>query len=48
METTIKILEIIILIGTAIVISTFAIFILYLVVSFIIDKIREVVKDDNR
>lgn len=40
MEMTIRVLEIIILIGAAIVISAFAIFILYLVVSFIVDNIR--------
>ena len=45
MEMTIRVLEIIILIGAAIVISAFAIFILCLVVSCIVDKIREVLED---
>lgn len=45
METTIRVLEIIILIRTAIVISVFAIFILCLVVSCIVGKIREVIED---
>lgn len=47
MEMTIRVLEIIILIGAAIVISAFAIFILCLVVSFIVDKIREVLEDGH-
>ena len=47
MEMTIRVLEIIILMGAAIIISAFAIFILCLVVSFIVDKIREVIDNGN-
>ena len=43
METVIRVLEIIILIGAAIVMSAFAILMLCLVVSCIVDKIREAV-----
>lgn len=46
-EVIIRALEIIILFGTAIVMSAFAIFILCIIVSCIIDKIKEVKKDDN-
>ena len=47
MEVTIRILEIVILIGVAIIVLAFAIFVLCLVVSCIVDRIREVLEDGN-
>jgi len=47
MEIIIKALEIIILFGTAIIISAFAIFILCLLVSCIVDKIKEVLENGS-
>ena len=47
MGTILEVLEIIILIGTGIITSAFAIFILTLLFSFIVDKIREVIEDGN-